>query len=166
MEVTHNVNRKSASFDTYHPHFHLLLAVQPSYFTDSKNYIKHEEWREMWRRALGVDELYMVNVKRVKGNTITAIAEVAKYAVKAQDYILDDYDLSVETVRILDAALDHRRFVGFGGMFRELHRKLNLSAPEDGDLVNVDESESDEEEGAHELTFVWHMGYNQYMGAN
>src|SRR5699024_12750864 len=39
LEITHNVNRQSKDFDTYHPHFHCLLCVNPSYFT-SRDYIR------------------------------------------------------------------------------------------------------------------------------
>ena len=38
-------------YDTYHPHFHVILAVKPSYFT--RDYIKHDEWLDMWRTATG-----------------------------------------------------------------------------------------------------------------
>jgi len=30
--------------NTYHPHFHLILAVAPSYFKDGKQYISQKRW--------------------------------------------------------------------------------------------------------------------------
>ena len=47
-----------------HPHFHALLLVQSNYFTT--NYIKQNDWVEMWQKALRVDYAPSVNVKAVK----------------------------------------------------------------------------------------------------
>ena len=44
-----------------HPHFHALLLVQSNYFTT--NYIKQNDWVEMWQKALRVDYAPSVNVK-------------------------------------------------------------------------------------------------------
>lgn len=51
LEITRN------PFDgSYHPHFHVLLAVEPSYFYKTRNdYIEQSEWTDMWRRALKLE---------------------------------------------------------------------------------------------------------------
>ncbi len=38
LEITHNVDPKSDSYDTFHPHIHAVIAVKPSYFT-SRDYL-------------------------------------------------------------------------------------------------------------------------------
>lgn len=43
LEITHNTDKKSQSYDTYHPHIHMILAVRKGYFT-GKEYIKHERF--------------------------------------------------------------------------------------------------------------------------
>lgn len=43
LEVTYNQER-----DDYHPHFHVLIAVNRSYFTDKDYYISRDRWLELW----------------------------------------------------------------------------------------------------------------------
>ena len=53
-----------------------------------------------------------------------AAAEVAKYPIKDDDLIdVDEWDLTADAVAAVDQALKRRRLIGFGGIFRELHRK-------------------------------------------
>lgn len=160
LEVTHNVTT-----DEYHPHFHVLLAVNNSYFT-SRKYIKQEEFTELWKRALKAKYTPICDVRKVKGSDAKAIAEVAKYAVKPGDIInYDDWDLTVDTVKVLDEALAARRLVAFGGILKEWHKKLNLDDEESGDLLDIGHDDSiDTDDDAEEITFVWHTGYNQYIG--
>jgi plasmid rolling circle replication initiator protein Rep len=162
MEVTHNVNRLSKDYDTYHPHYHVLLAVKPSYFK-GRDYIRYCLWNWMWRRSMRLDYIPKIDIRRVKGDTSAAVAEVAKYAVREDEYIIpQDWDLSVETVRVLDVALADRRFVTFGGKMRDWHRKLNLEDETDGDLVHVDGDKPAEATADKLMYFTWHSGYNQY----
>lgn len=162
LEVTHNVDFKSPSYDTFHPHFHTLLAVRRGYFT-SQEYITKDEWATLWKQSLKADYDPVVDVRRVKGTNSRAVAEAAKYTVKDADYIIpDDWDLTVDTVRILDAALEKRRLVAYGGILKEWHKKLNLDDEVDGDLVNVDADTSSAEVSREEVYF-WHTGYSQYI---
>lgn len=162
MEVTHNLDRKSDFFDTYHPHFHCVFAVNKNYF-NNKEYIKHADWQALWKKAMQIDYDPQVDVRRVKGNTAAAVSEVAKYAVKDADYIIsDDWDLTVDTVRLLDAALHKRRFVAYGKKFKELHKALHLDDTEDGDLIHLDGEEETEESGER-VFYSWNVGYNQYI---
>ena len=159
MEVTHNLEA-----DTYHPHFHCLLAVNKSYFT-SRDYIKRAEWLELWRKAMGDKTITQVHVSKIKNGTAKAIAEVAKYTCKPSDIICyDDWDLTVDTVKVLDKSLNKRRFIGLGGVLRDIHKALNLDDIEDGDLTHIeaDESELSNDE-KNIISFYWHTGYNQYV---
>lgn len=102
------------SYDTYHPHFHCILAVDESYFNKRfPDYIKQSEWLEMWRNAYGDRTITQVDVRTCKpknSKDITdathaieildnvansyktksissAVAEVAKYTVKSSSYL-------------------------------------------------------------------------------
>lgn len=161
LEITHNVNPLSEVYDTYHPHFHVLLAVKPSYFT-SRYYLSQTRWAQLWREAMRLDYVPSVDVRRVKGNTAAAVAEVAKYAVKPEDLLVDDWDLTVETVRLLDKVLHQRRFIAYGGLFAEAHRALHLDDAEEGDLVLLNPEDKPPEEDKL-LSFVWYSGYRQYV---
>lgn len=152
MEITYNEKE-----DTYHPHVHVLLAVNPSYFT-GKTYINHNQWMQLWRKSLKINYDPVVNIKPVKGNTAGIIAEITKYTVKAENYIdLKDFDLSVKVLRVLDSALHKRRFLSFGGVFKEYHKKLNLSDPED-DF----EDKPEEEVPIDRAHFQWFPEVSQY----
>ena len=158
------VGNKNPNFDMYHPHFHVLIVVRKGYFT-SKEYLSHEVWRELWAKAMRLDYLPQVNVKRVKGNTAEAVAETAKYAAKDSDYVIEkDLDLSMNVVETLDYALQGRRLVSFSGIMKEWHKKLNLDDTEDGDLVNIDSEKDEELEGEMTLeTYAWNVGYMNYV---
>ena len=156
VEVTHNIEK-----DTYHPHIHALLAVKPDYFR-SKSYITQERWTELWQRVLKADYVPIVDVRKVRGQTGKAIAEVAKYAVKDSDYIIpDDWNMTEVTVRVLDAALANRRFVAYGGLLKDYHKKLNLTDADKADLVTINEDKPPiVPDGVPVYTYFW-AGYRQ-----
>lgn len=166
LEITHNVNPVSKDYDTFHPHFHMIVAVRPSYF--SHGYISQKRLVELWRDALGVDYDPVCDIRRVKSlrgqDTAGAIAECSKYAAKVADYIiLDDWDLTESTVRLLDAVLDRRRLITYSGVFREVKALLKLEDCEDGDLVRVGEDLPDVDKSELErVTYWWYSGYRQY----
>ncbi|WP_349393575.1 protein rep, partial [Clostridium perfringens] len=43
------------NYDTYNPHFHIVITVNKSYFTNktSKIYISRERWLELWQLSTG-----------------------------------------------------------------------------------------------------------------
>jgi plasmid rolling circle replication initiator protein Rep len=158
------------NFDKYHPHFHCVLAVNPSYFTD-KTYISQKRWIELWKRAMKLDYDPNVDIRRCTSKPdgtameqiateLSAIAEVCKYAVKPGDIVnVNDWELTVDTVRLLDSVLEKRRFIGLGGIFDEIHKELKLDDIENGDL-ELKENER-EIEDYDIVRFTWN-GYNQY----
>lgn len=109
LEVTQNYSNKS-----YHPHFHVLVGVSPSYFK-GKDYLTTERISELWQSCLKVDYTPITHVRIVKGkrnveNEIrileekgievgesgfsetdlsgSAVAELAKYATKSEDFLI------------------------------------------------------------------------------
>ena len=163
LEVTHNINPESKDYDTYHPHFHIIAAVRPSYFT-SRDYISQARLGELWKHALRADYEPVIDIRRVKGNTSKAVAECSKYAAKAADFIIpEDWDLTVDTVRTLDAALNNRRLINYSGIFREVKQILKLEDVEDGDLVNIgDNAVTDLGDHTYKEFYFWYSGYRQY----
>ena len=162
LEVTRNTDRRSKSYNTYHPHFHVILAVKPSYFKNL-DYIKQSEWLSMWRKAMQDESITQVDIRRCKGKQDglegaeavkalgSAVAEVAKYSVKSADYLgrMDKNGFLVapfpkeeidEAVLYLGAALHRRRLTALGGIFEETSKQLQLDDCEDGDLIHVDGS--------------------------
>lgn len=163
MEITHNVNYKSTSFDTFHPHFHVLLAVNKSYFK-SKNYISFEKMQLLWQKAMKIEYKPNIDIRKVKGTTATVLAECCKYTTKESEVLVpDDVDLTLETVKILDKVLNNRRFVSFGGVFKVMHKKLNLDDFEDGDFLNLKDEKELVGENQPEFFYAWNTGYRQYI---
>lgn len=170
LEVTHNIDVRSISFDTYHPHLHVILVVNQSYFTDKRYYISQEVWTDLWWTCLGVDYKPIVDIRRFRNNKGKGIAEVAKYSVKSTDYIIRDKStqqileaMTDSAVFVLDLALAHRRLTSFGGLLKDIHKKLNLDDPVDGDLVVTDNDDIREDLGYIIEQYCWHIGYKQYL---
>lgn len=156
LEITHNVWT-----DLYHPHLHILVAVRKSYLK-SRYYLPQARWQALWERAMGLDQA-IVDVRTIKGEDAKAVCEATKYAAKSADYIIpDDWQLTIDTVALLDAALDGRRLIGFGGALRDARRALRLQDIETGDLVDIDDS-ADVEEDEYTVSYAWHTGYTQYL---
>lgn len=172
--VDDNGNRiPNPSYDTYHPHFHCIFAVNLSYFND-RTYIKRDEWLALWQKAMKDPTITQVDVRKVKpknpNNTgvsfadmiISAVCEVAKYTVKSDDYVLPwDWDMSCKSVEVLDKALANRRLVAYGGVMKDWHKKLNLDDEIDGNLIEDDETPNGELLG--EVCATWKVGYQQYV---
>lgn len=142
LEVTRN--KKNG---TYHPHFHVVLAVLPSYFNHD-DYIKRDEWLHMWQQSMKDDSITQVDVRVMRnkktgetsGEALTsAVAEAAKYAVKSADYVFKGNDKLMDSIVLtLSSALSHRRLTALGGVFKDAQEKLGLDDCEDGDLIHLD----------------------------
>ena len=169
LEITHN--KKT---NTYHPHFHVLLAVPAKYFK-GQNYINQSRWLELWQIAMKNDYITQVDVRRVKpnpkrsGSTVeAAAAEVGKYATKPSDYIKKAssgrYIADPKVVGELAEILKFKRLIAFGGRMKEHYQKLNLSDVESDSaaLVNVS-GESDQVDAVALQIYKWNIGLKQYV---
>lgn len=163
-EVTHNLDLSSPNYNTYHPHYHVLLCVRKSYFR-SRYYLSKNAWASLWQRAARLPYKPQIWVTRVRGDSAAALAEVAKYASKPGDYVLpDDLDMMQSTVQILDTALHRRRLLAWTGILKSMHAKLGLDDAENGDLVHTDTQAADDEAAMHVLqAYAWLPGYRQYF---
>lgn len=136
-EIT--VNEKDG---TYHPHLHVLLMIEPTYF--KKGYITQETWTELWQKALKIDYRPQLNIKKIhdkkgKGSLKAAALETAKYQTKSKNYLNDDADdqTNMERLKVLEDALKGTRQFGYGGILKEIASRLKL--PDEDDLVHIDE---------------------------
>ena len=149
LEVTFNSNHMSKAYLTFHPHFHVILAVPKDYFTSDK-YINHDEWLSLWRQYMKDNSITQVDIRKcvdkhsdscdeaVK-SLKSAVAECAKYAVKASSYLIPwSKALTDRVVTEFLGALYSVRLVSFGGVFDKVRKQLKLDDSVDGDLVHVD----------------------------
>ncbi|CYW38782.1 plasmid rolling circle replication initiator protein [Streptococcus suis] len=156
IEVTYNEDRKD-----YHPHIHVLLFVRPNYFSGrGDNYISQEEWAELWAKSLKVDYVPMVDIRAVKdqGKGLHgAILETAKYPMKP-------FELSIENAQVVDDlynGLYRKRQLGYGGLFKEIKKKLALDDAENGDLVHTTD-DSEVSEGT-KIVAIWNATKQNYF---
>lgn len=162
-----NIDDDNPNFNMYHPHFHIILLVNKSYFTDKDYYIKQDSWTDFWKESLQCDYKPIVHIVPFKKNNGKEVSEVSKYTVKDNDFLVkNDLDLTDETVLTLENSLFNRRLVAFGGLLKSEHKKLNLSdIGKDGDLIHIDEHG---EIISNEVHFIieryrWNVGYSNYI---
>lgn len=138
LEVTYN-----GETDTFHPHVHLLCAVNPSYFTD-KTYISHAELLRLWKRSARCPYDPTVNIKRVRTDAVGGSkAEVTKYISKSSNILLGLPRIKAQELLIwLEDALHGRKQWISYGIFRDAARALHLS---DEDAQLLDPTDGDAE---------------------
>ena len=110
LEVTYNKER-----DDYHPHFHVILAVNKSYFTDTKAYIARNRWLELWQKSTKNNLITQVDVRKVKAtDNKKEVSEIAKYSAKDSDYLEDE--------KVFDTfykSLSGKRLIVYSGLFKD-----------------------------------------------
>jgi plasmid rolling circle replication initiator protein Rep len=162
LEVTYNRDKNE-----YHPHFHAIILVDKSYFTDDRAYLDTPRLVQLWRIALGADYDPICDVRAVftEGDKkYKAVAEVAKYTLKDTDYIFTDEEKTAEVVGTLSNALKGRRLFAFGGVLKKIAKILNKETPDGGDLVRIDEEAVMREEIADALLYYdWDFGIRDYF---
>lgn len=157
VEITYN-----RLTDTYHPHIHALLAVNPSYFT-GRTYVTHDRWLQIWRECTGISTITQVDVRKTTGDA-AAVAEVTKYATKTVDYLVPgDEARNVEVVGTLLRSCHKRRFAGWGGVLRQAHQALQLDDVENGDLIHTDNADQEAAEAAPLWSWDWYVGPRLYL---
>jgi plasmid rolling circle replication initiator protein Rep len=144
LEMTYNVNE-----DTYHPHYHIILAVNGSYFDDSRLYINQKEWLQLWRDCKRDQVITQVDVRAVTQNNIAgAVEEMAKYIAKESNYAY-----SIEVFRVFYKVLKGKRYFSFNGVFKEAHNKYKV-----GELDCL--KEKDDVEYVYKIIYEWNK--NKY----
>ena len=114
LEVTYNSDMSSKSYDTYHPHFHVVIVVNKTYFKKSDLYINQQRWLELWQEATGDSSITQVDVRKLKGNNLKEVYELAKYSAKDTDYLI-----SRPVFNVFYKALKGKQFIVFSGLFKE-----------------------------------------------
>lgn len=140
LEITYNHDLK-----TYHPHFHVLLAVKKNYF--SNNYIKRDEWLEMWKSAKRDNIITQVDVRKLDLSLDDkGILEIAKYSAKDSDYLK-----SQDIFDVIYKALKGKRLITYNGVFKESVKEFKK-----GNLDNY--IETDMIEYVYRILYQWGQG--------
>jgi len=136
LEITYNKERND-----YHPHFHCVIAVNKSYFTDKRIYLSQKRWLELWREVMGDESITQVDVRRVKNHENEsdvskgkAANEVAAYAAKDEDYFKNQAVFDV-----FYGALKGRQVLTYSGVFTEANKKYKNKELEHYKMVDETE---------------------------
>ena len=146
LEVTYNAER-----DDYHPHFHVLIAVNRSYFKDTKSYISQKEWLNLWRDVTDMPEITQVQVQKIRQNNNKELYEMAKYSGKDSDYLINQ--------KVFDAfykSLKGKQVLVYSGLFKDAKKKLK-----NGDLDYL--KEIDPTEYVYQIFYMWNK--NEYLAS-
>ena len=109
LEITYNQERND-----YHPHFHVLIAVNKSYFNNKDYYITHDRWLALWQEVTRNPLITQVNVKKVRQNNKKEVAEIAKYGAKDSDYLVDQ-----DIFGVFYKSLKGKQIIVYSGFFKE-----------------------------------------------
>jgi plasmid rolling circle replication initiator protein Rep len=158
-EVTIEEKRKGY----VHPHFHILMMVEPAYF--SRHYMSADAWRDYWSKALEMNaaELTKPYIRSIdpKGG-VDAVAdgvrEVFKYAVKFEtkkDERVDGHWR--ETFLEMDRQLKGTQATSLGGILRTVFRGEEEVSEEE--MLGAEESAEEAEEFRQ---YVWRFDLRFY----
>ena len=139
------VGDRNPNFNTYHPHFHVVLAVNKSYFT-SRDYINRDEWLDMWQDCMDDPNITQVDIRKVRSSEkgeMDAVLEVAKYSAKGNELYH-----SQTVFEVFYKALKGRQLLTFNGLFKDYVAKFKK-----GELDKY--KKQDENEYTHMLTSIW-----------
>lgn len=125
VEMTYNEKTTE-----YHPHIHILAAVERDYFTNSDKYISEGMLAEIWQKSAKLTYEPIVDIRAVD-DTDKASLETLKYALKPSKY--------KEAIKAFDTILKGRRLISFCGIVSKIRKELKLC--DDENLLDVDKSE-------------------------
>lgn len=113
LEITYN---KEA--DTYHPHYHILMILPTDYFDNENIWLSTYEWRKLWERSARLKYNSQCKIEQVidEENLSSAIAEVAKYAVKMSEVA----KTSPEALKHIVQAIKGRRLISYTGILKNM----------------------------------------------
>ena len=140
------VDDNNPNYDTYHPHFHVLIAVNKSYFSDTKQYINRDRWLELWQQTTDNPAITQVDVRKVRENNNKEVSEVAKYSAKDSDYLVDE-----KVFETFYKALKGKRLIVQSGLFKE-----SMKLWKEGKLDKY--KEIDMTEYVYALMYKWGQG--------
>ena len=144
LEITYNEER-----DDYHPHFHVLIAVNKSYFNQATQYISRDRWLELWQQVTKNPLITQVDVRKVRGSRDDKVYEIAKYSAKDSEYLQNQ-----NVFEVFYNALKGKRLIVFSGLFKEAMTKFK-----DGELDDY----KDKDKTKYVYAIMYNWGSKKYL---
>lgn len=121
LEITYNNDTSSKNYGTFHPHFHVLIAIDKSYF--GRKYVSKQEWLCDWQKAMRDSSITQVDIKKVslgrKNNIDKSILELTKYITKNFDFYSE-----IDVFENFYKGTKGKRMFAFSGIFKDAKKKL------------------------------------------
>ena len=142
LEVTYNKEK-----NTYHPHYHLILCVNKSYFK-SRDYIKQKKWLEMWKIAKRDMTITQVDVRKIELNKEDkSFLEISKYTAKDSDYLQ-----SQDVFNVFYDSLKGKQVITYNNIFKELAKQYD-----NGELDYL--KDIDETKYVYRVIYKWYQNH-------
>lgn len=128
LEITYNEKRND-----YHPHFHLVVAVNKSYFT-SRDYMSKRRLLELWQRATRNPNITQVDIKPCRMDTIKQVMELATYSAKQGDLYS-----SKEVFDGFYEGLFRKKLLVYNGIFKEYKKKIDIGEVDPTQVIELNQ---------------------------
>ena len=128
LEVTYNEERND-----YHPHFHLVVAVNKSYFT-SRDYMSKRRLLELWQRATRNPAITQVDIKPCRMDTVKQVMELATYSAKQGDLYS-----SKEVFDGFYEGLFRKKLLVYNGIFKEYKKKIDTGEVDPAQVIELNQ---------------------------
>lgn len=144
------VGDKNPTYDTYNPHFHIIVAVTKSYFK-SKDYLSRDKFLELWKESKRDNRITQVKVEKVtnKKNS-NAILEIAKYSSKDSEYTVNQ-----DVFDVFYNAMKGKQLITYNKIFKEI-----LKLYKQGELDYLKEIDTNYYEFL--IAHTWDFKKNEY----
>jgi plasmid rolling circle replication initiator protein Rep len=140
--------------DAVHPHYHVVLAVKPKYFS-GEFYWSKEKWISEWKRVMKLDYDPSVYIQKIKSDNPEelwkAVMETIKYQIKTDDIFFDN-----DWFKILFKQMVGKRRYASGGLIKEYLAKVK--EPKEIDISDDEQTEILNKQ----LHFNFNRGINKY----
>lgn len=128
LEITYNEERND-----YHPHFHLVVAVNKSYFT-SRDYMSKRRLLELWQRATRNPNITQVDIKPCRMDTVKQVMELATYSAKQGDLYS-----SKEVFDGFYEGLFRKKLLVYNGIFKEYKKKIDIGEVDPTQVIELNQ---------------------------
>ena len=128
LEVTYNKKRND-----YHPHFHLVVAVNKSYFK-SRDYMSKRRLLELWQRATRNPNITQVDIKPCRMDTIKQVMELATYSAKQGELYS-----SKEVFDGFYEGLFRKKLLVYNGIFKEYKKKIEVGEVDPAQVIELNQ---------------------------
>lgn len=149
LEVTYNEEE-----NTYHPHFHCIVAVNKSYFK-SKFYISERKLLEMWKKAKRDDSITQVDMRKCKMDTVYEALELATYSTKQSQLYK-----SKEIFDVFYKNLKGRQLITFSGVFKDYKKKIELGEVNPDEILEL---KAMKEVAVKQIVYKWENEEKEYI---